>query len=145
MKLDQNGCFVHMFWRREGFWRPLYWSMEVTLWYTRHVCTQHSIFPLCDLLSGSATPISTTLASLGYWYSKENLWPRRDLNTQPSDLESDALPLRHKVSVTPSCLGSTLVPASGLGYRKGTSQMLKREILNYKLFQWQRTAKRVAP
>ena len=25
------------------------------------------------------------------------LWPRRDLNTQPSDLESDALPLRHKV------------------------------------------------
>ena len=25
------------------------------------------------------------------------LWPRRDLNTQPSDLESDALPLRHGV------------------------------------------------
>lgn len=24
-------------------------------------------------------------------------WPRRDLNTQPSDLESDALPLRHEV------------------------------------------------
>ncbi len=24
-------------------------------------------------------------------------WPWRDLNTQPSDLESDALPLRHKV------------------------------------------------
>ena len=24
-------------------------------------------------------------------------WPWRDLNTQPSDLESDALPLRHRV------------------------------------------------
>ena len=68
-------------------------------WYTNHVYTQHSIFPLCDVLSGCATPISTTLASLGYWYSKENLWPRRDLNTQPSDLESDALPLRHGVTL----------------------------------------------
>ena len=28
-------------------------------------------------------------------------WPRRDLNTQPSDLESDALPLRHEVLCTP--------------------------------------------
>ena len=25
------------------------------------------------------------------------IWPWRDLNTQPSDLESDALPLRHRV------------------------------------------------
>ena len=25
-------------------------------------------------------------------------WPRRDSNTQPSDLESDALPLRHGVN-----------------------------------------------
>ena len=36
------------------------------------------------------------------WYlnskKKKNIWPRRDLNTQPSDLESDALPLRHGVS-----------------------------------------------
>ena len=30
---------------------------------------------------------------------KKNLWPRRDSNTQPSDLESDALPLRHGVIV----------------------------------------------
>ncbi len=29
---------------------------------------------------------------------KKNSWPRRDLNTQPSDLESDALPLRHGVT-----------------------------------------------
>ena len=27
------------------------------------------------------------------------LWPWRDLNTQPSDLESDALPLRHGVKL----------------------------------------------
>ena len=31
-------------------------------------------------------------------------WPRRDLNTQPSDLESDALPLRHGV------VARTLIP-----------------------------------
>ena len=30
--------------------------------------------------------------------TKKFWWPRRDLNTQPSDLESDALPLRHEVS-----------------------------------------------
>ena len=35
-----------------------------------------------------------TLISL----QKANWWPRRDLNTQPSDLESDALPLRHGVT-----------------------------------------------
>ena len=29
---------------------------------------------------------------------KKTLWPRRDSNTQPSDLESDALPLRHEVT-----------------------------------------------
>ena len=31
------------------------------------------------------------------WQEKRAPWPRRDLNTQPSDLESDALPLRHEV------------------------------------------------
>ena len=30
-------------------------------------------------------------------------WPRRDLNTQPSDLESDALPLRHGVKADELC------------------------------------------
>jgi hypothetical protein len=29
---------------------------------------------------------------------KKIVWPRRDSNTQPSDLESDALPLRHGVT-----------------------------------------------
>ena len=29
--------------------------------------------------------------------SVEQYWPRRDSNTHPSDLESDALPLRHEV------------------------------------------------
>ena len=28
------------------------------------------------------------------------LWPGRDLNTQPSELESDALPLRHQAMWT---------------------------------------------
>ena len=34
------------------------------------------------------------------WLKKNEkwFWPRRDSNTQPSDLESDALPLRHGVS-----------------------------------------------
>ena len=32
-----------------------------------------------------------------YWKKSLTFWPRRDLNTQPSDLESDALPLRHGV------------------------------------------------
>ena len=36
-----------------------------------------------------------------YWYvMKKNLWPWRDSNTQPSDLESDALPLRHRVNLS---------------------------------------------
>ena len=30
-----------------------------------------------------------------YWKVNFYVWPRRELNTQPSDLESDALPLRH--------------------------------------------------
>ena len=30
--------------------------------------------------------------------AKKFFWPRRDSNTQPSDLESDALPLRHGVN-----------------------------------------------
>ena len=29
----------------------------------------------------------------------KKIWPRRDSNTQPSDLESDALPLRHGVNI----------------------------------------------
>ena len=34
----------------------------------------------------------------------EPAWPWRDLNTQPSDLESDALPLRHGVTWPPVCV-----------------------------------------
>ena len=34
----------------------------------------------------------------GRWFKIQKYWPRRDLNTQPSDLESDALPLRHGVT-----------------------------------------------
>ena len=46
--------------------------------------------------------------SVQFWINKKDvivtkgskgklMWPRRDSNTQPSDLESDALPLRHGV------------------------------------------------
>ena len=38
------------------------------------------------------------LPIVGVWGGKK-LWPRRDSNTQPSDLESDALPLRHGVNM----------------------------------------------
>lgn len=39
--------------------------------------------------------------NLDYGKIRKNLeWPRRDSNTQPSDLESDALPLRHGVGWT---------------------------------------------
>ncbi len=34
----------------------------------------------------------------GFVQTKKYCWPRRDSNTQPSDLESDALPLRHGVN-----------------------------------------------
>ncbi len=33
----------------------------------------------------------------GFRTKKKKVWPRRDLNTQPFDLESNALPLRHGV------------------------------------------------
>ena len=32
-----------------------------------------------------------------FYFQEKISWPRRDSNTQPSDLESDALPLRHGV------------------------------------------------
>ena len=35
--------------------------------------------------------------------NSEKFWPGRDLNTQPSDLESDALPLRHQATKLLSC------------------------------------------
>ena len=48
--------------------------------------------------------IHTNITSVAYswrlYFAKIKVntdWPRRDLNTQPSDLESDALPLRHGV------------------------------------------------
>ena len=32
-------------------------------------------------------------------HEKQKIWPLRDSNTQPSDLESDALPLRQGVMI----------------------------------------------
>ena len=53
---------------------------------------------------------------------KKQIWPRRDLNTQPSDLESDALPLRHGVDVTRR-IGEIIVP------RSDTQNDEKKELL----------------
>lgn len=60
----------------------------------------------CDLNAARTYPpwkfnrdlvwVNTYLTIGLVWKLKTN-WPRRDLNTQPSDLESDALPLRHEV------------------------------------------------
>ena len=44
-----------------------------------------------------AVKLSLTSFLCQHVFFKTHLWPRRDLNTQPSDLESDALPLRHGV------------------------------------------------
>ena len=30
---------------------------------------------------------------------RSDIWSRRDLNTQPADLESDVLPLRHRITL----------------------------------------------
>ena len=38
---------------------------------------------------------------LAWFKTAKQCWPRRDSNTQPSDLESDALPLRHGVNQVP--------------------------------------------
>ncbi len=54
----------------------------------------------------SSDPSSSLGGTSDYFFSsltdqkgneKKLDWPRRDSNTQPSDLESDALPLRHGV------------------------------------------------
>ena len=61
---------------------------------------------------------------MGLWHGfrrnpEQKFWPRRDSNTQPSDLESDALPLRHGVGwrrviklASPESLGPALAVAS---------------------------------
>ena len=40
--------------------------------------------------------------------SRKKVWPRRDSNTQPSDLESDALPLRHGVIIDGKVVSNNL-------------------------------------
>ena len=40
--------------------------------------------------------------------SRKKVWPRRDSNTQPSDLESDALPLRHGVIIDVKVISNNL-------------------------------------
>ena len=46
------------------------------------------------------TPTRPSDLELDVQINWKNNWPKSDLNTQPSDLESDALPLHHNVTVT---------------------------------------------
>ena len=45
---------------------------------------------------------------------KKRSWPWRDSNTQPSDLESDALPLRHRVITGSGRYASVFMPSHSL-------------------------------
>ena len=56
--------------------------------------------PSCPLLQSSN--FVSLIIEINVWNfqtKKKSYWPRRDSNTQPSDLESDALPLRHGVKL----------------------------------------------
>ena len=54
-------------------------------------------------------------------------WPRRDSNTQPSDLESDALPLRHGVIYQTS---------DKIKYKAGQMTKVKRTNTFLDIFPW---------
>ena len=64
------------------------------------------------------------------------MWPRRDSNTQPSDLESDALPLRHGVpdKNLGAILGISIIPFfffHGLSFPKAkvSKKKLEKEMI----------------
>ena len=75
----------------------------------------------------------------------KNPWPRRDLNTQPSDLESDALPLRHGVIVCGALhhvawahplLVRTMRVAWGCGTQRAVNLWLLSPLINQSI-SWQ--------
>ena len=64
------------------------------------------------------------------------MWPRRDSNTQPSDLESDALPLRHGVpgEILGAILGLSIISFfffHGLSFPKSkvSKKKLEKEMI----------------
>ena len=69
-------------------------------------------FSCMDFIHGWKIQIKTTDdthgRSLIYMVKKVWVWPRRDSNTQPSDLESDALPLRHGVIIDGKVVSNNL-------------------------------------
>jgi hypothetical protein len=71
-------------------------------WVVLFSCTNSCTFFKTKCTSGQwPVMLPNCLSQLNDFSNMENLkasWPWRDLNTQPSDLESDALPLRHRVN-----------------------------------------------
>ena len=73
--------------------------------------------------------------------SRKKVWPRRDSNTQPSDLESDALPLRHRVMLVNDCWASQNASScqtctkSVLNWNRDWKTTKFRQLFNY-CFKW---------
>ncbi len=92
-------------------------SKEFGFKFGTHVSTFSSYFVLPDKKKATCQdPNLSRYATEGRFHIRHHTFdvkkrspdPRRDLNTQPSDLESDALPLRHEVSKIQggaSCVG----------------------------------------
>ena len=87
-------------------------SIIQSIWMTKTAYTWFSnswMYVYCYIVSSHLTDIIQRGWQLYEFHMLQSLqnidkntkmtWPRRDLNTQPSDLESDALPLRHGVHI----------------------------------------------
>ena len=108
---------VHKSFERAGIWTlqsPGRLESK-TLWLIHTWFWTHKIN--CQILSElDQWCLQLTTESREAFVLHSKRWPRRDLNTQPSDLESNALPLRHKatqwdtlnVFISPSCHFATI-------------------------------------
>ena len=74
-------------------YKSLYFSTNNT---SMKFCTWLLVF--CPKLFMAHKRIPSLLHDFSNIENLKASWPWRDLNTQPSDLESDALPLRHRVT-----------------------------------------------
>ena len=90
---------------RYRVWAPIFITASIAQWLEHWSCkpgvvssilTGGSMFYHDN--SSACQTLYCTWIELN-WNSGKSPWPRRDLNTQPSDLESDALPLRHGVCI----------------------------------------------
>ena len=81
-----NECYLLQWWRsplRKGLYSSVAerWSCKPKV--------------MSSILIGGMLFLTQVILSV----CEKRFWPRRDSNTQPSDLESDALPLRHGVKM----------------------------------------------